>query len=105
MFNWKGCFGDKLDRDIVFNFFGGGPLLEVEKMDKLISYFEKRCVELRKEHLLNRFSFTFQSNGYLLQTSKIKALIYKYQKYMTNEFITIDDYHNIQTREKIGEII
>ena len=87
---WKGYFGDKLDRDIVFNFFGGEPLLEVDKMSKLIDYFEKRCIELHKEYLLDRFSFTFQSNGYLLQTPKVKEFLYKYQKYMTNEFITID---------------
>lgn len=103
---WNNYFKNQYNRNIVFNFFGGESLLEVDKMDLIIDYFLKRCGELGKQYLIDKFSFTFQSNGYLLQTEKVKKFLYKYQKYMTNEFISIDgckEYHDKYRKTKDGK--
>ena len=83
----KGCLEKK---EITFNFFGGECLLEVESMTKICDYFVKKCDECNRPDLLEKWKITIQTNGYLLQTAKVKKFLKKYQNYLSFPFITID---------------
>lgn len=89
---WWGSYlnGCEEKKGITFNFFGGECLLEVEKMTRICDYFVKKCHECNREDLLKQWTITIQTNGYLLQTPKVKKFLKKYQKHLSFPFITID---------------
>lgn len=83
----KGC---KEKKSMLFNFFGGECLLEVDKMTKICDYFKQQCEKLGRDDLLEKWKITIQTNGYLLQTTKVKKFLDKYRKQIDSPFITID---------------
>lgn len=84
---------DVYDKDnISFNFFGGECTLEAENMDKICQYFMDKCnadPEKYAERIKN-FRMTFQTNGYLLQSEKVKHFLSKWHDRIEFMFITID---------------
>ena len=89
---WGDFFlGDKTKNYIGFNFFGGECLLEINNMDKICSYYWKKCMEdpVRYRTRLTSFAFTIQTNGALLDTPKVKKFLDKW-KGRADLFVTID---------------
>lgn len=78
---------------IEFNFFGGECFLEVDNMEKICQHFWDKCDEdpERYSEYKRNFSMVCQTNGYLLQTPKVKAFLDKWSKRCNvSIFITID---------------
>lgn len=77
--------GDTNKKFFVLNFFGGECLLEIDLINEIIEYFEKKCkenLELYQERL-DCYQIIIQSNGVLLRTPKVVEFLDKYE----NKFV------------------
>lgn len=73
---------------IVLDFIGGEPLLEIDLMDEIVSYFRNRAIELNHSWA-NMFSICISSNGTLYNDPKVKRFLEKNKNHMSFN-ITID---------------
>lgn len=88
---WNGYLIGNKKNDFTFNFFGGECFLEVNMMEKICSYFIKKCDEdlsLYQERK-DKFKIICQSNGTLLRTKKVKKFLKKWKDNLIL-FVTID---------------
>lgn len=90
---WNGfLLGNTTKNHIMLNFFGGECFLEVDNMEAICQYFVDKCNENLEKYgeRLKNLQIVCQTNGSLLKTAKVEAFIDKWQKYMTDIYITID---------------
>lgn len=73
---------------IVLDFIGGEPLLEIELIDKICSYFIQQAI-IKKHPWRNRYAISIGSNGVLYFDEKVQQFLKKYNN-KTNLNITID---------------
>ena len=75
-------------KGIVLEFIGGEPLLEIELIDRIITYFINECIRLN-HRFLHRFKISMTSNGLLYFTDSVQNFIKKYKDKLSYT-ITID---------------
>lgn len=65
----------------ILDFIGGEPLLEIELIDQICEYFEKKLNEIPKDSTWQFFhTYSLCSNGVLYFTPKVQNFIKKYQE-------------------------
>lgn len=68
------------------NFIGGEPLLNLDVIDGICSYFIKQCCKYQKDDWLKFCNFSFITNGTLCNTQKFNKFLEKYKDFL---FFTI----------------
>lgn len=77
-----------VENEVIFDFIGGEPLLEIELMTKISDYLVKRMKEI--DHpWLNNYSFRFTTNGLNYFSHKVQEYIVKYKDRLSVQ-ISID---------------
>ena len=87
--NPKSEFYEGNTTGFVIEFIGGEPLLEIELMDQICEYFEKKLLEV-PESIWNLFhTYSISSNGTLYFTKPVQKFLKKY-KDLVSIGITVD---------------
>ena len=72
-------FTDKKVKGYILEFIGGEPLLAIDLIDQISTYFEHKVEELPKDHLWKYFHmYNICSNGVLYFTPKVQKYIKKF---------------------------
>lgn len=90
---------------IIFEFIGGEPLLNVEIIDFICSYFLKQCVIKKQTNWIIPFRISMISNGQSYFNEKVQSFLKKWQNYLSFS-ITIDgpkDMHDSCRKTVSGE--
>ena len=75
--NVAGSFINQKTEVIIFDFIGGEPLLQVNLMDKIITYFfERSIIEIPK--WAETFMISFATNGTLMNRPEVQKFMKKY---------------------------
>ena len=64
------------EKSVLFDFFGGEPLLEIELIDQISEYIKKSMKEINHKWL-NNYTFTMTTNGILYNSKKVQEYIKK----------------------------
>lgn len=67
---------------IILDFIGGEPFLEIDLITAICDYFVEECVRL-KHRFLNRFRFSFATNGMLYFDPRVQAYLEKYHSFVS----------------------
>ena len=79
---------DFSEKDVIFDFIGGEPFLEIELIDKLCDYLKTEMFR-RNHHWFNSYRFSFSTNGINYHTDKVQNFIKKNREHLSIG-ITID---------------
>lgn len=79
---------NKKTTGLVFDFIGGEPLMNIDTMDEICSYFLNKCVELHHPWL-DFWRISMISNGKYYFTDKFQHFLKKWENYLSFD-ITID---------------
>lgn len=83
-------FSDKDCQGIIIEFIGGEPLLQIDLIEQIIEYFEKKIFELEpNDPWILRHVYDICSNGLLYFDEKFQKLREKYKSYIVVN-ITVD---------------
>jgi uncharacterized protein len=89
---------------LIFEFIGGEPLLNLDIIDFICSYFMERCVEIHSEWAIP-FRMTMISNGQRYFDEDVQKFLDKWQDYLSFS-VTVDgpkEMHNSCRLNKNGE--
>lgn len=73
---------------VVLEFIGGEPFLEIELIEHIIKYFQKRTIELQHPWA-GRYMISICSNGVLYRDKKVQQFLQKYKNKMSFS-VTLD---------------
>ena len=79
---------DYVEQDVVWDFIGGEPFLEIDLIDKICDYIKIELFE-RNHHWFNSYRFSFSTNGINYHTKKVQDFIKKNYEHLSIG-ITID---------------
>lgn len=68
--------------NVVWDFIGGEPLLEIELIDKICDYIQSQCVMLNHKWR-DKYSIRITTNGLLYNSNKVQRFIQKYKDRIT----------------------
>ena len=72
-----------------FGFIGGEPLMAVDVIDYICSYFMDKCIEENKINWYNNFTFNLTTNGSTYFTKEVQKFLKKYKDKL-ELFISLD---------------
>lgn len=76
------------EKDVIFDFIGGEPFLEIDLIDKICDYIKSELFRLN-HHWFNSYRFSFSTNGINYNSPKIQDFISKNERHLSIG-ITID---------------
>lgn len=79
---------DYSEKDVIWDFIGGEPFLEIELIDKICDYLKIEMFR-REHHWFNSYRFSFSTNGINYHTKKVQDFINKNREHLSIG-ITID---------------
>lgn len=89
---------------LIIDFIGGEPLLEVELMDQIADYFKVEAYK-RSHRWFDNYNMTFTTNGTLYRTEKVQKFIEKNKNCLTPAVSIdgIEEKHNNARKYKNGK--
>ena len=75
-------FINKNTKQIILDFIGGEPLIEIDLMSKICDYFYSECIKRRHEWASN-FMISMASNGTFYFNPKVQEFLHKYRNHMS----------------------
>ncbi len=85
--------------EAIWDFMGGEPLLEAERIERIIEYIRQRAYDLDHPWFARSW-FSISSNGVLYQTPAVQRLVKRYQNQL-ELMITIDGPQHVHDRERV----
>ena len=79
---------DFSEENVIFDFIGGEPFLEIDLIDKICDYLKTEIYQ-RNHHWFNSYRFSFSTNGINYDSSKVQDFIKKNRTHLSIG-ITID---------------
>ena len=79
---------DYPEKDVIFDFIGGEPFLEIDLIDKICDYIKTEMFRLN-HHWFDSYRFSFSTNGINYHTEKVQQFIKKNREHLSIG-ITID---------------
>lgn len=79
---------DYPEKNVIFDFIGGEPFLEIDLIDKICDYIKTEMFRLN-HHWFNSYRFSFSTNGINYHTENVQQFIKKNQDHLSIG-ITID---------------
>lgn len=67
---------------VILEFIGGEPLLQIELIDDIITYFLEQCI-LRDHHWATRYKISICSNGVLYFDPKVQQFFKKHKNHLS----------------------
>lgn len=73
---------DYSEQDVIWDFIGGEPFLEIELIDKICDYLKTEMFR-REHHWFNSYRFSFSTNGINYHSKKVQDFIKKNREHLS----------------------
>lgn len=73
---------DYSEQDVIWDFIGGEPFLEIELIDKICDYLKTEMFR-RQHHWFNSYRFSFSTNGINYHSKKVQDFIKKNREHLS----------------------